>query len=171
MPDFPPEAWPEKWPEQLPAATPAVQSVAGCRFCEILAGQADAYWIYRDDRCVAFLDHRPIRPGHLLVIPRHHIDHVDELPDDLAAHLMVVSKHLAARIRQRLRPERVGLMVSGYGVPHMHVHVIPMHSNNDLMTQHEVMMRNGEIVFGTDQWPLAEAEQQQAMQQLLQGGA
>jgi hypothetical protein len=46
-----------------------------------------------------------------------------------------------------------------------------MHSNNDLMTQHEVMMRNGEIVFGTDQWPLAEADQQQAMQRLLQDGA
>lgn len=102
-----------------------------CVFCEIVAGRSPASVVARDDRSIAFLDIRPVTPGHLLVIPIEHLPSLADLPDDLAAHLFVVATRLAAAVRRSGLPsEGVDLFLAdgeaaGQEVFHAHLHVIP----------------------------------------------
>ena len=103
----------------------------GCIFCQIVAGQAPASFVHQDDAVVAFLDIQPINPGHLLVVPRDHIELMGDLKDLTAARVFQVAGRLAAALRRSgLRCEGINLFVADgeaafQDVPHFHVHVIP----------------------------------------------
>ncbi len=101
-------------------------------FSRIVAGEIPAHRLREDDRFLAFLDVRPIRPGHALVIPKEEIDHFFELPDDLLGELMVFAKPVANAIRSVTGAARVGCAVVGVEVPHAHLHLIPVDSVGDL---------------------------------------
>lgn len=75
-----------------------------CPFCEIVAGRAEASTVYADDAAMAFMTLNPTRPGECLVVPRTHIDHFTDVPDELAAHIMIVAQHIGRRMREQLRP-------------------------------------------------------------------
>jgi len=101
-------------------------------FTRIINGEIPGRFVYQDDRCVAFLDVRPLARGHVLVVPRAEVDHWHDLDVSLAAHLTSVA-HLIARAQAEvLQPARVGLMIAGFEVPHTHMHVVPMESMADL---------------------------------------
>ncbi len=107
-------------------------------FCGMVSGSVPSpHWIARSDRAFAFLDIRPIRVGHALVIPRHHAtDLSDVTPDDWIAVSRLV-RDVAARLRRKLGTDGENLMVaSGPGseqsVFHLHVHVIPRKRDDDL---------------------------------------
>lgn len=100
-------------------------------FSRIIAGELDGHFVWQDDQCVAIMTIQPINPGHLLVIPREEIDHWDDLPDELASHLMTVSKRLAKALKSAYSCRRVGLMIAGFEVPHTHLHVIPANDLGD----------------------------------------
>jgi histidine triad (HIT) family protein len=97
----------------------------GSIFSRIIGGEIPGRFVWRDDRAVAFLDVRPLAPGHTLVVPVAEVDHWTDLDADLAAHLMRVSHAVGNAQRTVFAPERVGLMIAGFEVPHVHVHVIP----------------------------------------------
>ena len=101
-------------------------------FSRIVAGEIPAHRLAEDDRFLAFLDVRPIRPGHALVIPKEEIDHFFDLPDDLLGALMVFAKPVANAIRQVTGAARVGCAVVGVEVPHAHLHLVPVDSVGDL---------------------------------------
>jgi histidine triad (HIT) family protein len=101
-------------------------------FSRIVAGEIPAHRLREDDRFLAFLDVRPIRPGHALVIPKEEIDHFFDLPDDLLAELMVFAKPVANAIRSVTGAARVGCAVVGVEVPHAHLHLIPVDGVGDL---------------------------------------
>ena len=101
-------------------------------FSRIVAGEIPAHRLREDDRFLAFLDVRPIRPGHSLVIPKEEIDHFFDLPDDLLAELMVFAKPVANAIRSVTGSARVGCAVVGVEVPHAHLHLVPVDSVGDL---------------------------------------
>lgn len=102
-----------------------------CIFCRIVAGEASASVLYRDETVVAFLDVRPVNPGHLLVVPLAHAAHLGVLPEEIGGHLFVVAQRMAAALRRTaVRSEGVNLFladgaVAGQEVFHVHVHVIP----------------------------------------------
>jgi len=75
-----------------------------------------------------------------MVIPREHIDHFTSLPDDLAAHIMVVAQALARRLLEEFRPTRVGYVVHGFGVPHAHLNVVPLHKPGDIISAKHVVL-------------------------------
>jgi histidine triad (HIT) family protein len=77
-------------------------------FTRIIDGELPARFVWKDEQCVAFLSIRPLRPGHTLVVPR--------LRAQMAA----------------FKPERVGLVVAGLEVPHLHIHVVPIRGMEDL---------------------------------------
>ena len=87
-----------------------------CPFCEIAAGRGEASIVHTDAQALAFVTLRPTRPGECLVVPREHIDHFTDIPDDLAAHIMVVAQRIGRRMREELSPLRVGMVVHGFGV-------------------------------------------------------
>jgi histidine triad (HIT) family protein len=105
--------------------------VAECIFCRILAGEAPASFVYRDEVCSAFMDIQPVNLGHLLVIPNVHGTHLADIDGETAAHLMRVGHRLAAALRASgLRCEGVNLMLADgraamQSVFHVHLHVIP----------------------------------------------
>jgi len=101
-------------------------------FTRIIDGELPSQMVWRDDRCVAFLSINPLRPGHTLVVPIAEVDHWLDLEPELAAHLMVVSQRVGAAQQQAFDPLRVGLMVAGLEVPHVHLHVVPISGVTDL---------------------------------------
>jgi histidine triad (HIT) family protein len=102
-----------------------------CIFCRILAGELPASFVYRDDRCAAFMDIRPVNFGHLLVIPTRHAAYLADIDASEAADVMRVGKTAAAALRASgVRCEGVNLFLADgeaamQEVFHVHLHVIP----------------------------------------------
>jgi histidine triad (HIT) family protein len=101
-------------------------------FTKIVKGEIPCHKIMEDDQYLAFLDIRPINPGHALVIPKREIDYIFDLDDELLGGLMVFAKTVAGKIRKCVECQRVGVMVAGLEVPHAHVHLVPIVSIHDL---------------------------------------
>jgi histidine triad (HIT) family protein len=101
-------------------------------FSKIIAGEIPAHKILEDNRYLAFLDLRPVNPGHTLVIPKQEIDYIFDIEDELLKGLMLFSKRVARGIHKAIPCKKVGIMVAGIEVPHAHVHLIPINSVGDL---------------------------------------
>lgn len=100
-------------------------------FTQIIEGDLPGHFIWKDDLAVAILTIAPIKEGHVLVIPRAEIDHWDDLPDEINAHLMAVSKKVTKAIKAVYDPLRVGLVIAGLEVPHTHLHLLPVDALSD----------------------------------------
>jgi len=104
---------------------------AACVFCEIVAGRAPASFVHEDESVVAFMDIRPVNPGHLLVVPRQHLESLSELGEEIGSRLFNVARDLQASIRASgIRCEGINLLVAdgevaGQEVFHAHLHVVP----------------------------------------------
>ncbi len=94
-------------------------------FTKIIKGELPGRFVWSDDRAVAFLSINPLGPGHTLVVPRAEIDHWVDADADLLAHLTEVAQAVGEAVQAVWRPPRVGLIVAGFEVPHLHVHVFP----------------------------------------------
>jgi histidine triad (HIT) family protein len=101
-------------------------------FTRIIEGELPGRFVWRDDVCVAFLSINPLRRGHTLVVPRAEVDHWIDLDPDVNAHLMRVSQQIATVQQTVFSPVRVGLMIAGLEVPHVHLHVVPIDGMQDL---------------------------------------
>ncbi|ODU01572.1 MAG: diadenosine tetraphosphate hydrolase [Pseudonocardia sp. SCN 72-86] len=94
-------------------------------FTKIIDGELPARFVWADDTCVGFLSINPLGPGHTLVVPRAEVDHWVDAQSGLIAHLTAVSHVIGNAVRTVSNPPRVGLLVAGFEVPHLHVHVFP----------------------------------------------
>lgn len=101
-------------------------------FTKIIEGELPGRFVWRDASCVAFLSINPLKPGHTLVVPIAEVDHWVDLDPDLMAHLTEVSHRVAAAQQRIWSPTKVGLMIAGLEVPHVHLHVVPIWGVNDL---------------------------------------
>lgn len=94
-------------------------------FSRIIAGEIPGRFVWRDERCVAFLTIAPLAPGHVLVVPIDEIDHWIDLPEELLTHVMAVARTIARAQQSVFSPAKVGIIVAGEEVPHAHVHLVP----------------------------------------------
>lgn len=101
-------------------------------FTKIIKGEIPSYKIYEDDKVIAFLDVHPLSEGHTLVVPKVQVDHIWDLDRDTYRYLFGITKRLGTHIRSTLQPARVGMVVEGFGVPHTHIHLVPIEHGNDL---------------------------------------
>jgi histidine triad (HIT) family protein len=101
-------------------------------FTRIIDGELPGTFVWRDERCVAFLSINPVRDGHVLVVPRAEVDHWVDLEPELTRHLITVAQVIARAQQQAFTQERIGLLIAGLEVPHTHLHLIPMASESDL---------------------------------------
>ncbi|HEY8952205.1 MAG TPA: HIT family protein [Candidatus Dormibacteraeota bacterium] len=101
-------------------------------FTRIIDGELPADFVWKDDLCVAFLSNRPLRPGHTLVLPRQEIDHWLDLEPDLLAHLISTAQTIGRAQMAAFNPTRIGLILVGLEVPHVHFHVVPIRGPHDL---------------------------------------
>jgi len=81
---------------------------------------------------VVFLSNRPLRPGHALVVPRVEVDHWIDLDTSLLAHLTTVAQSIGTAQMAGFKPARIGLLLAGLEVPHVHFHVVPIRGVHDL---------------------------------------
>lgn len=107
-------------------------SMSDCLFCKISSKEIPAHIVYEDERVVAFLDIHPIRPGHILVIPKLHEPDLHRLSSEDYQAIMKTVQELSLRVSDRLHPKRVGCMVMGWDIAHAHVHVVPMENTGDI---------------------------------------
>ena len=121
---------------------------SSCVFCKIVAGEAPASVLYEDEDVLALMNIRPIHPGEFMVIPKAHVDHFCDLSDELACKVLAQAQRLSRNLRERLRPERVGLVVHGYGVPHAHLIVVPQRGPDDITSGRMAYLEGGQIKFG-----------------------
>jgi diadenosine tetraphosphate (Ap4A) HIT family hydrolase len=101
-------------------------------FTRIIEGELPGTFVWRDERCVAFLSINPLAPGHTLVVPIDEVDHWVDAPADLVAHAFEVCRIIGVAQQRAFGCARVGLIIAGYEVPHLHVHVIPTNSMAEL---------------------------------------
>lgn len=99
-----------------------------CRFCEIVTGDEHGHVVYEDEHSLAFLDHRPLFPGHSLLVPRDHIATLGDLPPEIVEPLFSAAQLLSVAIPRAV--EKPGSFVAinnvvSQSVPHLHVHVVP----------------------------------------------
>ncbi len=106
--------------------------MADCIFCKIVARELPAHVVFEDDEVLAFLDIHPVRSGHTLIIPKTHYSYFEEMPSDLMARISTLAQRFARHMMTIYQPMRVGMIVSGTDVPHMHAHVCPMHEKYDV---------------------------------------
>lgn len=102
-------------------------------FSKIAAGEIPSYKCAEDDRFYAFLDINPLVKGHTLVIPRREVDYIFDLTDEELAAMTVFAKRVATAIKEAFPCRKVGMAVLGLEVPHAHIHLIPMNSENDML--------------------------------------
>ncbi len=106
-----------------------------CVFCEIVAGRAPAHFVVDESACVAFLDTRPIFPGHVLVVPRAHHETLVDLPPDDVAILFGTARRVCAALERALGAEGTFVGMNNrisQSVPHAHVHVVPRRKGDGL---------------------------------------
>jgi histidine triad (HIT) family protein len=101
-------------------------------FTRIINGELPGRFVWKDDLAVGFLTINPLRPGHTLVVSRAEVDHWLDLEPDLAAHLTRVAQAIGKAQQQAFTPVKVGLMIAGLEVPHVHLHVVPISGLGDL---------------------------------------
>ena len=99
-----------------------------CRFCRIIAGDEAADVVFEDEHTLAFLDNRPLFPGHSLLVPRDHYETLADLPDDLIGALFANARRLSVAVPKAMgKPGSFVALnnVVSQSVPHLHVHVVP----------------------------------------------
>jgi len=101
-------------------------------FSRIIAGELPARFVWKDDRCVAFLSNRPLRPGHTLVVPRLEVDHWLDADPELLGSLSLTAQVIGKAQMAAFDATRIGVLIAGLEVPHLHIHVVPIRGLHDL---------------------------------------
>jgi histidine triad (HIT) family protein len=105
-----------------------------CAFCKIVRHD-DGFRVFEDEHTIAFLDHRPLFPGHCLVIPKSHVETIQDLPDSLLARLFANVRMLAAAVELGMHAEGAFIASNNrvsQSVPHFHVHIVPRKKGDGL---------------------------------------
>jgi len=111
------------------------QPEESCIFCRIGTGQLTAARVFEDDSCVAFLDYRPVFPGHVLLIPRKHYETLADLPADQIAPFFTNAQLLSRAVEQGMLAEGTFVGINNrvsQSVPHLHVHIVPRRRKDGL---------------------------------------
>jgi histidine triad (HIT) family protein len=106
-----------------------------CLFCRIVSGEVPASMVYEDEKTLAFLDHRPIFPGHTLLVPREHFETLGDLPPALIEPLFSSAQMLARAVESGLEAQGTFVAMNNrvsQSVPHLHVHIVPRKKKDGL---------------------------------------
>lgn len=101
-------------------------------FSRIIQGEIPCYKIAEDEKYYAFLDIHPLTKGHTLVVPKQETDYIFDLDNETLAGSMLFAKKIAMKIKQKVACKRVAIVVLGMEVPHVHIHLIPINSEDDV---------------------------------------
>lgn len=101
-------------------------------FSRIISGEIPSYRVGEDERFYAFLDINPLAKGHTLIVPKQEVDYLYDLDDETLQGMIVFAKQIAQKIKAFSGCKRVATVVLGLEVPHAHIHLVPMNTENDV---------------------------------------
>lgn len=101
-------------------------------FSKIIAGEIPSYKVAEDDKHYAFLDINPVAAGHTLVVPKHEVDNIFDLPQQEYVELMDFARKVAKSMKDVMPCKRIGVTVMGLEVPHAHIHLLPINNESDM---------------------------------------
>jgi histidine triad (HIT) family protein len=108
---------------------------ANCAFCRVVKQQVDVRLVFEDEISLAFLDHRPVFPGHCLLLPKDHYETLADLPGDLTGPFFTNAQLLARAVESAMEAEGTFVAMNNrvsQSVPHLHVHVVPRRRKDGL---------------------------------------
>jgi histidine triad (HIT) family protein len=114
---------------------PAAKSPESCLFCKIIRGDVSAHKVFEDEHTLAFLDHRPLFPGHILLVPQAHLETLSDLPASLIEPFFSNVQLLATAVERGMNAEGTFVAANNrisQSVPHFHVHVVPRRKGDGL---------------------------------------
>lgn len=105
-------------------------------FEKIIAREIPAYIVWEDEKYIAFLDIKPINPGHTLIVPKKVVGDILDMTDNEYSDLFLAAKKFAKHLRTATNAKRIGIVVEGFGVEHVHIHLVPINTINELDHSH-----------------------------------
>jgi histidine triad (HIT) family protein len=117
----------------------------GSIFTKIINGEIPGYIVAEDDNFIAILDVNPNAKGHTLCIPKQEINKIFDMEEGLYLGLMKFSRKVAKAVEKTVECKRIGVAVVGLEVPHVHVHLIPLHDMDDMRFQRKVSLTKEEF--------------------------
>jgi histidine triad (HIT) family protein len=102
-------------------------------FTRIINGEIPCFRVAEDDRFIAFLDVRPLKAGHTLVVPKKEVDYIFDLDEQTLADMMLFARKVARAMKEVIECNRIGVAVLGLEVPHAHIHLIPITRETDML--------------------------------------
>ena len=118
-----------------------------CLFCRIAQGQIPAHVVHEDENTLAFLDIHPVRPGHVLIIPKQHHPYFEDIPQEQANHILALGQSLSRVMKALYQVERVAFAFTGIHVAHAHAHLIPMHELQDVTSTQYIAQKDLEFIM------------------------
>jgi histidine triad (HIT) family protein len=109
--------------------------VMTCAFCRIISGEIESHIVFEDAVSLAFLDHRPLFPGHSLLVPKNHYETLNDLPAELIEPLFTNARLMARAVEQAMKAEGTFIAINNrisQGVPHLHIHIVPRRKKDGL---------------------------------------
>ena len=105
-----------------------------CIFCKIIKSEIPSYKVWEDDTAIAFLTINPQKKGHVLLVPKIHEDYFFDLDDEDIKNLTLKAKPIATAIKKAFKPHsgKVAMVLMGMGVPHVHLHLLPLDKETDI---------------------------------------
>ncbi len=124
--------------------------MSNCIFCKIIAGEIPSFKIYEDDYALAFLDIFPHAKGHTVVIPKKHLENLDEFTPEEWGFLMAAVYKVAKRVEEVLKPDGMNIAINdrpmaGPVVPHTHWHILPRYEGDGGGSVHSIIKNPGDI--------------------------
>jgi histidine triad (HIT) family protein len=115
-------------------------------FSKIIVGEIPSFRVLEDEEFLAILDINPLVIGHVLVISKIEIDYVFDLDDDVLARMIIFSKKVALLMKSKIDCEKIGISIIGLEVPHVHIHLVPISSADDLnFTRPKLKLSNEQL--------------------------
>lgn len=103
-----------------------------CLFCKIIKGEVPSYKIWEDENFFAFLNINPINPGHIILVPKKHLNYIFDLEESLYSEIFKTAKKLSEPLKKATGAKRIALAIEGFVIPHIHIHLVPVNKVNDL---------------------------------------
>jgi len=103
-----------------------------CLFCEFVNGEGTVFTIWEDRIHMAFLDANPINPGHTILIPKKHTSDILDLSEKEYSDLLIIAKRISIQLKKLTNAKRMGIAVEGFGIPHVHIHLVPVNKGMEL---------------------------------------
>ncbi|MCX7795848.1 MAG: HIT family protein [bacterium] len=110
-------------------------SIKECVFCKIIRRELEGYIVFEDDLSIAFLDIRPLTPGHCLLVPKEHYETIMDVPEELIGPIFKNAKLISKAIELGLSAQGIFIGINNrisQSVPHLHIHIVPRNKNDGL---------------------------------------